>query len=245
MLLHLPVIEVLHTFKSTMGGVDVATPEMSINRVSMILGVASCIIAGVSCGIDPWSKYCQPSRAIRYVSISLILKMSIDRASTEHQQSVNNYHYCIWYNPRAMLPHLPIIDVLPAIMGNTGRVNVTTPEMSINSASTILGVASCIIEVVCCGIYPLSKYCLPLCAICQVSISVDLKMSINRVSTGCQPSINRVSAECQQRVNTASTECQHSVNRASTERQQSVNRASTIFGLVHKVFGKWFACCYP
>jgi hypothetical protein len=35
----------------------------------------------------------------------------LNRASTECQQSINNLGYCILYNPRAVLQHLPIINV--------------------------------------------------------------------------------------------------------------------------------------
>ena len=54
-------------------------------------------------------------------------------------------------------------------------------------------------------------------------MSLDLKMSVKRVSTERQQSVNRASTERQQSVNRASTERQQSVNRASTECQQSVN----------------------
>jgi hypothetical protein len=58
-----------------------------------------------------------------------------------------------------MLPHLPIIDELPTFMGNIGCVDVGTPQMTIIGVSTILGIASCIIEGLFCGVYPLLKYC--------------------------------------------------------------------------------------
>jgi len=53
-----------------------------------------------------------------------------------------------------MLPNLPIIKVLLAIMGNMGRVDVATPKMSVNGASRMLCVASCKIEGLCGGVYP-------------------------------------------------------------------------------------------
>jgi hypothetical protein len=63
-------------------------------------------------------------------------QQSVNRASTERQQSINNYHYCILYKLRALLLHLPIIEVLCAVMGNMVRVNVTAPKVSVNIAST-------------------------------------------------------------------------------------------------------------
>jgi uncharacterized membrane protein len=41
---------------------------------------------------------------------------SINRASTERQQSVNNLGWCILYVSRAVLWHLPIINVLAAFV---------------------------------------------------------------------------------------------------------------------------------
>ena len=35
-----------------------------------------------------------------------------------------------------MLLHSPIIEVLPTFMGNMGRVDVATPRISVNRAST-------------------------------------------------------------------------------------------------------------
>jgi len=62
------------------------------------------------------------------------------RASTVHQQCINNFGCCILYNPRAVLLRLPIIKVLAAFRGNMVSVNVTTPQyecqQSINRAST-------------------------------------------------------------------------------------------------------------
>ena len=154
----------------TVGSVNISTPKMSINSMPTIVGVASCLIDWVCCGINPFSKYCLPFWAIHWLSISQVIKLrvnrvatelqqSFNRASTERQQIVNDFHYCLCYNPCYILPHLPIIYVLPASMGNMGRVDVATPSMNINRASTILGVASGIIDGVYCGIYPLSNYC--------------------------------------------------------------------------------------
>jgi hypothetical protein len=48
-----------------------------------------------------------------------------------------------------MLPHLPIFPVLLVFMGNMGSVDIGIPKMSVNGTSTIVGVASYIIKVLC------------------------------------------------------------------------------------------------
>jgi len=77
--------------------------------------------------------------------------------STERQQSFNDCRCCILYNPGAVLWHLLIIEVLAACVGNMDSVHVATPEnksqQSINRASTILGPASWILQVLWYGIY--------------------------------------------------------------------------------------------
>ena len=52
---------------------------------------------------------------------------SVNTASTEYQQSINNLGYCTLYNPRAVLQHLPIINVLAAFMGQIEGDMVTAP----------------------------------------------------------------------------------------------------------------------
>jgi hypothetical protein len=101
--------------------------------------------------------------------MSLHPKMSINRASTEHhqsvniastycQQSVNDFGHCILGNQRAVLWHLSMIEVLATILGNIVRVNIATPkhqhQQSHNRALIILGTASGIIQGFCYGIYP-------------------------------------------------------------------------------------------
>jgi len=54
-------------------------------------------------------------------------QQSINRASTECQQSINNLGYCILYNPRAVLQHLPKINILAAFMGKREGDMVTAP----------------------------------------------------------------------------------------------------------------------
>ena len=67
-------------------------------------------------------------------------QQSINRVSTERQQSFNDFRCCILYNPGAVLWHLPIIKVLAACMGNMVSVQVATPEnkrqQSINRVAT-------------------------------------------------------------------------------------------------------------
>jgi len=66
--------------------------------------------------------------------------MSVTRASTERQLSVNEFRCCILYDPRAVLRHLPIIEALATYIGNIVNVDVAAPEnecqQSINTAST-------------------------------------------------------------------------------------------------------------
>jgi len=129
---------------------------------------------------------------------------SVDFATptNERQQRINNFRCCILYNLRAMVPYIPIIKELPAIMGYMLSVDVPPPanerQLSLNWASTER----------------------------QQSVNrvlTEHQQSVNRVLTGRQQSVNRASTECQQSVNRASTERQQSVNRVSSEHQQSVH----------------------
>jgi len=54
-------------------------------------------------------------------------QQSINTASTECQQSVNDFGSCILYNPRAVLWHLTIINVLAAVVSKTECGMVTDP----------------------------------------------------------------------------------------------------------------------
>jgi hypothetical protein len=75
-------------------------------------------------------------------------QQSINRASTECQQSMNDFHYRIIYIPRAVVPHLPIIEVMPILMGNILSFDAATPtnehQHSINRVSMIFIIASSI-----------------------------------------------------------------------------------------------------
>jgi len=119
-------------------------------------------------------------------------QQSVNRASTEHQQSMNDFGCCILYNPRAVLRHLPIIEVLACFIGNIVCVDTATPQnehqQGINRASTER----------------------------QHSVnraSTEHQQSVNRALTERQQSVNRVSTEHQHSINTASTQHQQSVNR--------------------------------
>jgi len=54
-------------------------------------------------------------------------QQSINTASTECQQSVNDFGCCILYNPRSLIWHLPIINVLAAVMSKRDSDMVTGP----------------------------------------------------------------------------------------------------------------------
>jgi len=110
----------------------------------------------------------------------VIVTWSQPHSENERQQSVNDFVCCTLYNPRAVLRHLCIIDVLAAFIGNIVCVDIVAPQnerqQSVNSASkehqqsvnrastqcqpsvnrvsTLLGVASCIIQGLCYGIDP-------------------------------------------------------------------------------------------
>ena len=111
----------------------------------MILGVASCIIQGLSYGIYPEATYSQPLCAKEIVT------WSQPQSEYERQQSVNDLVCCILYNGWAVLQHLSIIKVLPAFIGNIVCVGTATAQnerqqtvnraltehqQSINTAST-------------------------------------------------------------------------------------------------------------
>jgi len=108
--------------------------QQSVNRVSTLLGVASCIIQGLCYGIDPYSTYWQPFCANEIVTRLQHL------SENQRQQSINDFVCCIFYNPRAVLQHLSIIEVLAAYIGNIVFVDTVTPQnerpQSVNTAST-------------------------------------------------------------------------------------------------------------
>ena len=102
-----------------------STPrQQSVNRVLTILGVASCIIQRLCYSIYAWSTYWQPLWAKEKST------WSQPQSENQRQQSVNNYGCCILNNPRAVLQHLPIIEVLASFIDNMVCVNATTPQAS-------------------------------------------------------------------------------------------------------------------
>jgi hypothetical protein len=62
------------------------------------------------------------------------------QSENERQQSVNDLVWCILFNPRDVLWHLPIIEVLAAFIGNIVCVDTGTPQnehpQNVNRAST-------------------------------------------------------------------------------------------------------------
>jgi hypothetical protein len=157
---HLCIIEVLAAFICNIVCVDTVAPQnerqlsvnttstehqqsvnrastqcqQSVNTVSTLVGVASCIIQGLCYGIDPYSMYWQPLCANEIVTRLQHL------SENERQQSVNDFVCCILYNPRAVLQHVSIIEVLAACIENIVIVNTVTPrnecQPSVNTTST-------------------------------------------------------------------------------------------------------------
>jgi hypothetical protein len=65
---------------------------------------------------------------------------SLPQSENERQQSVNDFVGCILCNPKAVLRHLSIIEVLAAFTGKIVCVDTATPpnerQQSVNRAST-------------------------------------------------------------------------------------------------------------
>jgi hypothetical protein len=68
--------------------------------------------------------YCQPLCA------NAIPTWLQPQSENERQQSVNDFLCCILYNPRAVLRHLLIIEVLADFTVSIVIVNATTPQLS-------------------------------------------------------------------------------------------------------------------
>ena len=98
--------------------------QPSVNRVSTLLGVASCIIQGLCYSIDPEWTYWQP------IFVNAIVTWSQHLFENERPHSVHDFVCCIVCNPRAVLRHLPIFEVLAAIISNMVCVNAATPQAS-------------------------------------------------------------------------------------------------------------------
>jgi hypothetical protein len=91
-------------------------------------GCCICKIQGWCNCVYPKSTYWLHLGAIWSVSMSLHLEMSVNRASTEHPMSINNLGCCILNNPRAVLQHLPILNVIPAVISKRDR-NIGTSQV--------------------------------------------------------------------------------------------------------------------
>jgi len=146
----------------------------SVNTASIILGVASYILQGLCSGIYPKSMYWQ------YLWANGNATWLQPQSQNDRQQSNYNFVRCTLCHPQPVVRLLSIIEVLATFTGNIFNVDVTSPDnagqqivnrastehqlsinwasieyqQSINRASTILGVASCIIQGLCYGIYP-------------------------------------------------------------------------------------------
>jgi hypothetical protein len=134
--------------------------------------------------------------------------MSINRAGTEHQQSINrasiefplsinNLGYCILYDPRAVLQHLTKINVLAAFMGKE-KGTCSQPQSENERQQSVN-------DFVCCILYH------PRAALRYLSIFNVLATYIDKIVI----------------VNVASPDNSHqqTVYTASTEPQQSIKRA--------------------
>jgi hypothetical protein len=180
--------------------------QHSIKRASTILGVASCIIQQRYYCIHPESKYWPHLGAIWSLSMLLQRKLCINRASTEHQQSVNNLGCCILYNPRAVLWHRPIINVIAAVMSKRHHDMVISPvwkwasterqRISVLHLASSIGYATAFTHNRSIGSLYTQYH---MCQYCNSSqwASTEHQQSINRASTEHQHRVNRVSTECQ------------------------------------------------
>jgi len=127
------------------------------------------------------------------------------------------------YNPRALLQHRPIINLLATILPKWDRDMVTTPVWK--WASTVRQ-RFCVMHLV------WSKGCAT--AFIE-NRSIGILYRQYHVCRYCYTS------------QSAWTERQHSINRASTEHQRSVNRVSTeyqCFWALHHVYSKGPASAY-
>jgi hypothetical protein len=59
---------------------------------------------------------------------NVIVTWSQNLSENECQQSINDFVCCILYNPRAVLRHLSITEVLAAFIGNIVFVDTSTPQ---------------------------------------------------------------------------------------------------------------------
>jgi hypothetical protein len=106
---------------------------MCINRTSTIFGIAFWIIKGRWYDMYPCSKFW-----LTVMAISLVLMLLPHK--NKYQRSINDYRSWNLFNPRTVLWHLPIIEVLPGYMDNMSNVDVSTVknecEKTVNRVST-------------------------------------------------------------------------------------------------------------
>jgi hypothetical protein len=95
----------------------------------------------------------------------VIATWSQPQFQNERQQSVNDFLYCILYNPRAVLWHLPIVEVLVAFTGNIVCVDIDIPQNE-RQQSVITSSTEHLQSI--------------------NAVSTECQQSVNRVSTECQ-----------------------------------------------------------
>jgi hypothetical protein len=147
-------------------------------------------------------------------------QQSVNRASTQCQQSVNAFGCCIIYIPRALLWHMSIINILAAVLCKCDHDMVTALIWKWASTERQQFWVLHLVE---------SKGC--------------ATALIHNRSIG---SLYRQYRFCRYHYTSKweSSEHQHSINRASTEHQHRVNRVSTEcqhFGVLQHVYSKGFA----
>jgi hypothetical protein len=98
-------------------------PSGALRQWSIIEVLAAFI--GKSGNVDITSPDNERKQSVNRASIDR--QQSINRASTERQQSITNLGCYILYDSRAVLRHLPIINVLAAFMGKREGDMVTAP----------------------------------------------------------------------------------------------------------------------
>jgi len=109
---------------------------------------------------------------------------NINRASTEHQHSVNwvsteCQHFWVLHQVYSKGSATAYVDTQRirsrSVQMRSWHGHSTCLSISANRPSTIFWVASCIIQGLCYGIYPYSKYWQPLLAISSVSMLLHLQ----------------------------------------------------------------------
>jgi len=161
MLPHFPLIRALPTIIVNLGGVEVPTPSISVNRASTehpqsINRVGTQGQQSID-NFHHWMFINSRDVLLHFpimkelptimghmlsfnvTSFTNERQQSINRASAERQQRVNNFQCCILYNPSTELPHVPIIKDLLAVMCHMLSGDVATPtsehQQSVNTTS--------------------------------------------------------------------------------------------------------------